>query len=122
MTDQKTNLPYKEWQDEEGRMVQNGARSAAPLYVYADADYEEGDGSCGLHETVKRANEPAIQYRRADLLSTPPREDADELLELLEGTPDCIEELADNHPNDTSAHHLREFAKSIRAAIAKARG
>lgn len=67
MTDQKTAAPYKEWQDEGGRMVQNGAESKAPLYVYADADYEEGDGSYGLHETVKRANEPAIQYRRADL-------------------------------------------------------
>lgn len=61
--------PPAEWADEDGRRVKNGAGTKAPLYVYADADYEEGDGSTGLHETVKRANEPAIQYVRADAIS-----------------------------------------------------
>lgn len=58
-----------EWIDRNGRRVQDGAGTNAPIYIYADADYEEGDGSTGLHETVKQANEPAIQYVRADALA-----------------------------------------------------
>jgi hypothetical protein len=37
--------------------------------VWADADYEVGDGTCGLHETQKPANEPAIPYVRFDALT-----------------------------------------------------
>ena len=35
---------------------------SGPKYIYADYDYEIGDGSCGLHEEEKRANEPAQRY------------------------------------------------------------
>jgi len=47
---------------------QDGRHSEAPTLVFADADYEVGDGSCALHEDGKRANEPAIVYARADAL------------------------------------------------------
>ena len=50
----------------EGYTYQDGSDSGAPAVIYADADYEIGDGKCGLHETVKSANEPAIVYVRAD--------------------------------------------------------
>ena len=46
---------------------QSGAGTKAPETIFADADYEFGDGACGLHEDDKRANEPAIVYVRADL-------------------------------------------------------
>lgn len=45
---------------------QDGANSEAPSVIFADADYEVGDGKCGLHEDAKSANEPAIVYVRAD--------------------------------------------------------
>lgn len=45
---------------------QDGSETAAPSVIFADADYEIGDGRCGLHEDDKCANEPAIIYVRAD--------------------------------------------------------
>lgn len=45
---------------------QSGADSAAPTVIFADADYEVGDGKTGLHEDDKYANEPAIVYVRSD--------------------------------------------------------
>ena len=45
---------------------QDGRDSQAPMLVFADADYEDGDGSMGLHGDAKRANEPAIVFVRAD--------------------------------------------------------
>lgn len=47
--------------------IQSGVGTRAPVYIAADADYESGDGNCGLHEDEKYANEPAIIYVRADL-------------------------------------------------------
>jgi hypothetical protein len=47
---------------------QDGSNSGAPSMVFADADYEIGDGKCGLHEDGKQANEPCIVYVRADAL------------------------------------------------------
>lgn len=47
---------------------QDGRGSEAPSIVFADCDYEVGDGKCGLHEDGKSANEPAIVYARADAL------------------------------------------------------
>lgn len=46
---------------------QDGSETAAPSVIFADADYEIGDGKCGLHEDDKQANEPAIIYVRADV-------------------------------------------------------
>ena len=45
---------------------QDGSDSGAPVIIFADADYEVGDGKVGLHEDDKCANEPAIVYVRAD--------------------------------------------------------
>jgi len=45
---------------------QDGADSLAPSLIFADADYDIGDGRIGLHEDDKQANEPAIIYVRAD--------------------------------------------------------
>lgn len=45
---------------------QSGEDTPSPAIIFADADYEVGDGSMGLHEDDKRANEPAIVYVRAD--------------------------------------------------------
>ena len=47
---------------------QDGRNSEAPSVVFADGDYEVGDGTCGLHPDGKRCNEPAIIYARADAL------------------------------------------------------
>ena len=47
---------------------QDGRHSDAPSVVFADGDYEVGDGTCGLHPDGKRCNEPAIIYARADAL------------------------------------------------------
>ena len=47
---------------------QDGRHSEAPALVFADYDYEVGDGACGLHADGKSANEPAIVYVRADAL------------------------------------------------------
>lgn len=52
-----------------GYDVQTGVNTNAPSVVWADADYEVGDGTCGLHETQKPANEPAIPYVRFDALT-----------------------------------------------------
>lgn len=52
-----------------GYDVQTGVDTNAPSVVWADADYEVGDGTCGLHETQKPANEPAIPYVRFDALT-----------------------------------------------------
>lgn len=49
-----------------GVEYQTGDGTDAPTLVYADADYEVGDGKCGLHESGKQANEPTIVYVRAD--------------------------------------------------------
>lgn len=61
----KTVLGY---QLRTGYDVQTGAETNAPSVIWADADYEVGDGACGLHETQKPANEPAIPYVRFDTL------------------------------------------------------
>ena len=47
---------------------QDGRGREAPSLVFADADYERDDGTCGLHVDGKQANEPAIVYVRADAL------------------------------------------------------
>ena len=47
---------------------QDGRNSEAPSVVFADGDYEVGDGTCGLHQDGKQCNEPAIVYVRADAL------------------------------------------------------
>lgn len=47
---------------------QDGRYSEAPTLVFSDADYEVGDGTCGLHADGKSANEPVIVYVRADAL------------------------------------------------------
>ena len=46
---------------------QDGSETGAPALIFADADYEIGDGKCCLHEDDKQANEPAIIYVRADV-------------------------------------------------------
>lgn len=46
----------------------DGRDSAAPLLLFADFDYEVGDGVCGLHADGRQANEPAIIYVRVDSL------------------------------------------------------
>ena len=51
-----------------GYEVQSGEGTKAPAVVFADADYEVGDGKIGLHENQKPANEPAIPYVRIDAL------------------------------------------------------
>lgn len=48
---------------------QDGRDSQGPTLLFADADYEIGDGKCGLHTDGKYASEPAIVYVRADALS-----------------------------------------------------
>lgn len=47
---------------------QSGEGTQAPRFVYVDADYEVGDGNCGLHSCAKQTNEPAIPYARVDAL------------------------------------------------------
>lgn len=47
---------------------QDGRHSEAPTLLFADYDYEVGDGTCGVSEDGKRCNEPAIVYTRADAL------------------------------------------------------
>ena len=49
-----------------GYEIQSGRGTNAPTLIWADADYEVGDGKCGLHEGQKGANEPAIPYVRLD--------------------------------------------------------
>lgn len=51
-----------------GVEYQDGRASKAPSLVFADADYEVGDGSCGLKEDGKQCNEPVIAYARTDAL------------------------------------------------------
>ena len=51
-----------------GYSVQSGEGTSAPSVVWADADFEVGDGTCGLHADQKPANEPAIPYVRIDAL------------------------------------------------------
>ena len=46
--------------------VQTGSDTKAPSAVFADADYEVGDGVCGIHASGKQASEPCIPYLRAD--------------------------------------------------------
>ena len=48
--------------------VQTGHDTSAPAVVFADADYEVGDGVCGLHASGKQATEPCIPYVRIDAL------------------------------------------------------
>ena len=48
--------------------VQTGEGTSSPNAVFADADYEIGDGVCGIHSSGKQANEPCIPYIRADAL------------------------------------------------------
>ena len=70
-----------EWRDDDARLrkifgyllrdhvaYQDGRNSEAPSVVFADGDYEVGDGTCGLHTDGKQCNEPAIIYVRADAL------------------------------------------------------
>ena len=70
-----------EWRDDDARLrkifgyllrdhvaYQDGRNSEAPSVVFADGDYEVGDGTCGLHQDGKQCNEPAIVYVRADAL------------------------------------------------------
>ena len=45
---------------------QDGSQSEALAVIFADADYESGDGNVGLWADSKNANEPAIVYVRAD--------------------------------------------------------
>lgn len=47
---------------------QSGDGTNAPAMIFADADYEAGDGNLGLHENSKSANGPTIIYVRADAL------------------------------------------------------
>ena len=47
---------------------QDGRNSEAPSLLFADGDYEVGDGTCGLHPDGKQCNEPVIIYARADAL------------------------------------------------------
>ena len=47
---------------------QDGRHSEAPALLFADYDFEVGDGTCGVAEDGKRCNEPAIVYVRADSL------------------------------------------------------
>lgn len=68
----------------ESPACQDGSKTNAPYCVFADADYESGDGSCGLHETPKSANEPAIVYVRADWYLKACRE-RDKFRSVLEG-------------------------------------
>lgn len=49
-----------------GHTIQSGAGTKAPTLIWADADYEVGDGLCGLHPDQKQANEPSIPYARID--------------------------------------------------------
>ena len=49
---------------------QSGDGTNAPAIIFADADYEVGDGKCGLHEDSKSANEPAIIYVRSDAIES----------------------------------------------------
>lgn len=48
--------------------VQSGADTNTPSALFVDADYDLGDGTCGLHASAKNANEPAIVYVRSDAL------------------------------------------------------
>jgi len=48
--------------------IQTGEGTSSPNAVFADADFEVGDGICGLHASGKQANEPCIPYIRADAL------------------------------------------------------
>lgn len=60
-----------------GYDIQSGDCTESPAVVFADADYEVGDGSCGLYGDQKTANEPAIPYVRIDsLLSIAAERDA----------------------------------------------
>jgi len=47
---------------------QDGRQSDAPSVLFADYDYEAGDGVCGIHPDGKQCGEPAIIYARADAL------------------------------------------------------
>ncbi|GHE88602.1 hypothetical protein GCM10016455_05920 [Aliiroseovarius zhejiangensis] len=49
-----------------GYEIQSGADTCAPTLIWADSDYEVGDGLCGLHPDQKGANEPSIPYVRFD--------------------------------------------------------
>lgn len=51
-----------------GVAIQDGSLSDAPAVIFADADYEVGDGACGIHERAKYASEPCIPYLRADAI------------------------------------------------------
>jgi len=48
--------------------IQTGEGTSSPNAVFADADFEVGDGVCGLHASGRQANEPCIPYIRADAL------------------------------------------------------
>ena len=108
-----------EWRDDDARLrkifgyllrdhvaYQDGRNSEAPSVVFADGDYEVGDGTCGLHPDGKRCNEPAIVYARADALV-----DALSRAEKAEAERDALREaLAHINLMDPEHHGIDRFS------------
>lgn len=103
-------------------LYQSGADTEAPSLIFADADYEVGDGKCGLHEDGKSANEPAIVFVRADsylsaiariealeagiiaALRAPDEDRSDILRKALHGQPNIAQEC---HGSNSQAQAAR---------------
>lgn len=92
---------------------QDGRDSQAPMLVFSDADYEDGDGSTGLHGDAKRANEPAIVYVRADQFL-----DAAAERDALRAALEAVVDTTDGQPG-ALVQECRQIARTALRAIAE---
>lgn len=98
---------------------QSGDGTNAPAIIFADADYEVGDGKCGLHEDSKSANEPAIIYVRSDALEAAHAQ-IKVMREALENCEEYFDERADAEyfPSGPVANEEMLLMVEVQSALA----
>lgn len=94
---------------------QDGRHSEAPALIFADADFEVGDGNMCLHEDGKRCNEPAIVYVRADALL-----DCKDALASLEAERDRLREALEQYAGATDAWGIKYEPIDDKGSVARA--
>lgn len=100
-----------------GIEVQSGAGSEAPDVVFADMDYEIGDGPCGLHERARNADEPAIVYVRADRIADHIASFEADLVTMTENRDGWERDCKDASAERDEWKRLAKVAKADLAAI-----